>query len=282
MKLLRYGEPGAELPGLLDREGNIRDLSSVVTDISGSTLSQHLLESLRYIDATSLPAIKGDVRLGPCVGGVGKFLCVGLNYSDHAQESGLPVPPEPVIFSKFTSAICGPDDDILIPRNSTKTDWEVELGLVIGKHTVYASEQEAEDSIAGYCLINDLSEREFQLEKSGQWDLGKGCDSFGPIGPWLVTRDEIKDINNLNLWLQVNGQQMQTGNTCLMIFKPVQIVSYISQFLSLQPGDVISTGTPPGVGLGFQPPRYLKPGDTVRLGIDGLGEQLHTCKMAIP
>ncbi|MTI15200.1 fumarylacetoacetate hydrolase family protein [Sansalvadorimonas verongulae] len=280
MKLLRYGEPGQEKPGILDGEGNIRDLSSVVADIDSSILSDTALAKLRDVNINSLPRENGSVRYGPCVANVGKFLCIGLNYKDHAKESGMPIPPEPVLFSKFTSAICGPNDDIKIPRNSKKTDWEVELGLVIGKEAAYVSEQEAEACIAGYCVINDISEREFQLERSGQWDLGKGCDTFGPIGPWLVTKDEVADVHNLGLWLEVNGERVQTGNTSLMIFKPAEIVSFLSHHLSLQPGDIISTGTPPGVGLGFTPPRYLKDGDTMKLGIDGLGEQTQVCTHA--
>lgn len=280
MKFLRYGEPGAERPGLLDEQGQIRDLSDHIGDINGRCLSEQQLSTLRSLDTSQLPIVDFDVRLGACIDDVGKFLCVGLNYTDHARESGMPVPAEPVIFSKFTSAICGPNDDTLIPKNSQKTDWEVELGIVIGTETAYLNEQEAEEAIAGYCVINDLSERAFQLEKSGQWDLGKGCDTFGPIGPWLVTKDEIDNVDNLGLWLEVNGERVQSSNTRLMIFKPSYIVSYLSQYLSLQPGDIISTGTPSGVGLGFNPARYLKAGDQVKLGIDHLGEQFHICRNA--
>ncbi len=273
MKLLRYGPAGQEKPGILDKEGNIRDLSAMVDDIDGASLQEESLQKLRAIDPDTLPLAEGDLRYGPCVAGVGKFLCIGLNYKDHARETGAEIPTEPVVFSKFTSAICGPNDDVIIPRGSEKTDWEVELGIVIGKQTAYADEREAEQSIAGYCVINDVSERGFQLERSGQWDLGKGCDSFGPLGPWLVTKDDIPDVLKLGLWLDVSGVRRQTGNTDQMIFSPAVIVSFLSQYLSLQPGDVISTGTPPGVGLGFNPPIYLKAGDSMSLGIEGLGEQ---------
>ncbi len=277
MKLLRYGEPGQEKPGIMDDQECIRDLSSIISDIDGSVLSASSLNRLRDIDLSRLPLVEKGVRFGPCVGSVGKFLCIGLNYSDHAEESGMPVPLEPVVFSKFTSAICGPNDNVVIPRNSKKTDWEVELGIVIGKDTAYVTEEDAEESIAGYCVINDISEREFQLERSGQWDLGKGCDTFGPTGPWLVTREDVKDVENLELWLEVNGERVQQGHTSRMIFKPAYIVSYLSQFLSLQPGDIISTGTPAGVGLGFNPPRFLKSGDNIKLGIELLGEQHQVC-----
>lgn len=274
MKLLRYGQTGAEKPGLLDADGNIRDLSSHVSDIDGATFMPETLARLKQLDPTSLPLVSGAPRIGPCVSKVGKFICVGLNYADHAAESGMEVPAEPVLFFKATSAICGPDDDILIPRGSLKTDWEVELGVVIGKEARYIDRAQALDHIAGYCVINDLSERAFQMERGGQWVKGKSADTFGPIGPWLVTRDEVADPQNLALWLEVDGHRYQNGNTRTMIFDVPFIVAYISQFMSLQPGDVISTGTPPGVGLGIKPtPIYLKAGQTMRLGIEGLGEQ---------
>jgi len=273
MKLLRYGEPGLETPGLLDVDGNIRSLAGHVTDIDGSVITPKGLESLQSLDWTSLPLVESDVRLGACVSNVGKFLCIGLNFEDHARESDMPVPAEPVVFSKFTTAICGPNDPILKPRGSTKLDWEVELAVVIGSETRYADTEESERAIAGYCVCNDLSEREFQLERSGQWDLGKGCDTFGPLGPHLVTKDEIADVLNLSMWLQVNGHRYQDGSTRTMIFKPAFIVSFLSQYMTLMPGDVVSTGTPPGVGLGQKPPTYLEVGDIVTLGIEGLGEQ---------
>lgn len=273
MKLLRYGPPGQERPGMLDTNGDVRDLSGVVDDIDGSVLSAQKRQQLGAIDPFALPRVEGAVRFGPCVGSVGKFLCIGLNFRDHARETGAAIPTEPVVFSKFVSAICGPNDDVIIPRGSTKTDWEVELGVVIGEHVRYADEAEAAAAVAGYCVINDVSERGFQLERSGQWDLGKGCDTFGPIGPYLVTPDEIGNVLSLAMWLDVNDVRRQTGNTDQMIFSPAAIVSFLSQYMSLQPGDVISTGTPPGVGLGFKPPIYLKAGDTMRLGIQGLGEQ---------
>ena len=270
MKLLRYGAPGRELPGILDNTGNVRSLAKVVDDIDGDTLASGQLNN---VDPDDLPVVSGDIRLGPCVGNVGKFLCIGLNYSDHAAESGMAVPTEPEVFTKAVSAICGPCDEVIQPRNSTKLDWEVELAIVIGKHALYVSPDDAEQHIAGYCVCNDVSERAFQLEKGSQWDKGKGCDTFGPIGPWLVTRDEVKDPGNLDMWLEVNGQRYQNGNSRTMVFKPNFIVSYLSQFMSLQPGDIISTGTPPGVGLGQKPPSYLKPGDVMELGIEGLGSQ---------
>jgi 2-keto-4-pentenoate hydratase/2-oxohepta-3-ene-1,7-dioic acid hydratase in catechol pathway len=276
MKLLRYGPVGQEKPGLLDKEGNIRSLADHISDIDGSTLSDENVATLRQLDTNDLPLVDEDMRLGPCVGDVGKFLCIGLNYSDHAAESGIPVPTEPEVFTKAISAICGPDDDIIQPLNSDKLDWEVELAIVIGKHTSYVSEEEAADHIAGYCVCNDVSERAFQLERGSQWDKGKGCDTFGPIGPWLVTRDEVEDPGNLDMWLEVNGHRYQDGNTRTMIFSPAFIVSYLSQFMSLQPGDVISSGTPPGVGLGQKPPVYLAVGDKIKLGIDGLGKQSQT------
>ena len=276
MKLLRYGERGSEAPGVLDATGNIRDLSGHIDDINGATLRADCLNRLRTLDLSTLPRVEGGVRYGPCVAGIGKFLCVGLNYSDHAEESGFAVPEEPEIFTKATSAVNGPDDDIIKPRYATKLDWEVELGVVIGEDAAYISVEDAPEAIAGYCVINDVSERVFQLERGSQWDKGKGCDTFGPIGPWLVTPDEIADVNNLNLWLEVNGKRYQDGNTRTMIFKPDFLVSYLSQFMSLQPGDVISTGTPPGVGLGQKPPVYLEVNDRISLGIDQLGEQHQT------
>jgi 2-keto-4-pentenoate hydratase/2-oxohepta-3-ene-1,7-dioic acid hydratase in catechol pathway len=273
MKLLRYGPLGQEKPGLMDDEGNIRCLSAVVSDIDGDTLLATNLTKLQALDITTLPIVDGEPRLGACVGKVGKFLCIGLNYADHAAESGMKIPDEPEVFTKATSAISGPNDDIVKPKNSDKLDWEVELAIVIGKHASYVDEKDAEEYIAGYCVCNDVSERTFQLEKGSQWDKGKGCDTFGPIGPWLVTSDEVKDSNNLSMWLEVNGKTFQDGNTKTMVFKPAYIVSYLSQFMSLQPGDVISTGTPPGVGLGQKPPLYLNPGDKISLGIEGLGTQ---------
>jgi len=273
MKLVRFGTAGAERPGLIDAEGRIRDLSGHVADISGATLTPEGLARLAAIDPASLPLVEDGARYGPCVAGVGKFLCIGLNYSDHAAESGMTVPPEPVLFTKATSAIVGPDDNVAIPRGSTKTDWEVELGIVIGTPAKYVSEAEAEAHIAGYCVINDVSEREYQLERHGTWDKGKGCDTFGPIGPWLVTRDEIADPCDLAMWLEVNGHRYQSGSTGTMVYKPAFLVSYLSQFMTLRTGDIISTGTPPGVGMGQKPPVYLKAGDVMALGIEGLGAQ---------
>ena len=274
MKLLRYGDKGQERPALLDNNGQLRDLSAVVADIAGETLSPQSIVRLQDIDPSSLPLVEGSPRIGACVGQVGKFICIGLNYADHAAETGAAIPAEPVVFSKWTSAIVGPNDNVEIPRNSRKTDWEVELGVVIGKGGRYISESDALEHVAGYCVINDVSEREFQLELGGTWDKGKGCDTFGPLGPWLVTRDEIADPHQLDLWLEVDGKRYQNGNTRTMIFQIPKIVSYLSQFMSLQPGDVISTGTPPGVGLGIKPePVYLRAGQTMRLGISGLGEQ---------
>lgn len=273
MKLLRHGAPGAEKPGLLDDEGRIRDLSAVIADIAGEAITPEGLQRLRALDVSTLPLVDGPPRLGPCVGQVGKFVCIGLNYSDHAAETGAQVPAEPVIFNKWTSAICGPDDDVQIPRGSHKTDWEVELGVVIGRGGRYIAEADAMEHVAGYCVINDVSEREFQLEGTGTWDKGKGCDTFGPLGPWLVTADEIPDPHALGLWLEVDGHRYQDGNTRTMVFQVPFLISYLSRFMSLQPGDVISTGTPPGVGLGQKPPVYLRPGQVMRLGIDGLGEQ---------
>jgi 2,4-diketo-3-deoxy-L-fuconate hydrolase len=273
MKLARYGSPGRERPALVAQDGSLRDLSDHVPDITGATISPEGLDRLRKFDAESLPRVTGSPRLGPCIGSSGKFLCIGLNYSDHAAETGAEVPPEPVIFTKAISAIIGPNDDVEIPRGSKKTDWEVELGLVIGKTAKYVSEEEAPAHIAGYCVINDLSEREFQLERHGTWDKGKGCDTFGPVGPWLVTPDEVGDPANLSMWLEVNGYRYQDGSTATMVYKPAFLVSYVSRFMSLQPGDIISTGTPPGVGMGQKPPTYLKEGDVIRLGVEGLGEQ---------
>ncbi|TAL99011.1 MAG: FAA hydrolase family protein [Paraburkholderia sp.] len=274
MKLLRYGPKGQEKPGLLDAQGKIRDLSKVVADIGGDVLTDAGLAKLRALDPASLPVVEGNPRIGPCVANIGKFVCIGLNYADHAAESNLPVPAEPVVFNKWTSAIVGPNDDVEIPRNSKKCDWEVELGVVIGKPAKYIDEANALDYVAGYCVINDVSEREWQIERTGTWDKGKGFDTFGPIGPWLVTRDEVANPQALDLWLEVDGHRYQNGNTKTMVFTVAKLVSYLSQCMSLQPGDVISTGTPPGVGMGVKPnPVFLKPGQTMRLGIQGLGEQ---------
>lgn len=274
MKLLRFGPAGQEKPAMLDANGDIRDLSTIIDDLDGQQLLPENLAKLTDTDPSSLPLVPADTRIGPCVANIGKFVCIGLNYADHAEEANMPIPQEPVVFNKWTSAVCGPNDDIVKPRNSTKLDWEVELGIVIGKPAKSADEADAEEHIAGYCLINDVSERHFQLEISGgQWDKGKGCDTFGPIGPWLVTRDEIEDVHNLGMTLEVNGKRYQDGNTKTMIFKPAFIVSYLSQFMSLQPGDVISTGTPPGVGMGQSPEVFLEVGDEITLSIDGLGAQ---------
>jgi 2-keto-4-pentenoate hydratase/2-oxohepta-3-ene-1,7-dioic acid hydratase in catechol pathway len=273
MKLLRYGMPGQEKPGILDHDGNIRGLSGVVPDIAGETLSPSSLDRLRGIDLATLPRVEAIPRIGACVGQVGTFICIGLNYSDHAAESGMAVPPEPIIFMKATSAICGPDDGIEIPRGAEKTDWEVELGIVIGKEAKYVEEAQALDYVAGYCVVNDVSERSFQIERSGQWTKGKSADTFGPIGPWLVTRDEIPNPQNLSMWLDVDEKRYQSGSTETMVYGVAYVVSYLSQFMSLQPGDVIATGTPPGVGMGLKPPVYLRPGNRVRLGIEGLGTQ---------
>lgn len=272
MKLLRYGVKGQEKPGVLDPQGQIRDLSSVIQDINGQVLTTEL-DKIRNLDLSSLPLVAEGVRLGACVGNIGKFICIGLNYSDHAAETGAEVPVEPVVFNKWTSAVVGPNDNVEIPKNSFKTDWEVELGVVIGKDGRYISKEQAMDYVAGYCVINDVSERTFQLEGTGTWDKGKGCDTFGPTGPWLVTKDEIENPHNLKIWLEVDGHRYQDGNTNTMIFDVPTIVNYLSQFMSLQAGDVISTGTPPGVGLGQKPPVYLKAGQVMRLGIEGLGEQ---------
>lgn len=274
MKLLRYGKPGFEKPGILDNEGNIRDLSSIISDVDGANISDESIQKIKDIELASLPLVNESERIGPCVGKVGKFICIGLNYADHAAEAGMPVPSEPVVFNKWTSAIVGPNDNVEIPKGSTKTDWEVELGVVIGKSGRYISEEDAMNHVAGYCVINDVSEREWQLERGGSWDKGKGFDTFGPIGPWLVTRDEIKDPHNLNLWLEVDGTKYQDGNTNTLIFNIPQIISYLSKCMSLQAGDIISTGTPPGVGMGIKPaPVFLKPGQTMKLGIEGLGVQ---------
>ncbi|ASM74309.1 MULTISPECIES: fumarylacetoacetate hydrolase family protein [Roseobacteraceae] len=273
MKLLRFGANGAEKPGLLHIDGTIRDLSGVVPDLAGAVLHPEGLAKIAATDAGSLPLVDTGARLGPCVAGTGKFICIGLNYADHAAESGLDVPPEPVIFMKATSAICGPNDPIIIPRDSEKTDWEVELAVIIGKPAKYVSEAQAMDHVAGYAVTNDVSERAFQTERAGQWTKGKSCDNFGQIGPWLVTKDEIPDPQNLPMWLTVNGEKMQDGSTRTMVYGVAHVVSYLSQFMTLHAGDVISTGTPPGVGLGMKPPRYLKAGDVVELGIEGLGRQ---------
>jgi 2-keto-4-pentenoate hydratase/2-oxohepta-3-ene-1,7-dioic acid hydratase in catechol pathway len=274
MKLLRYGPKGQEKPGLLDGNGVIRDLSGVIGDVDGSALAASSLDRLRALDTANLPTVQGQPRLGPCVGKVGKLVCIGLNYSDHAAESGMQVPPEPVIFMKATSSICGPNDDVEIPRGSETTDWEVELAFVIGRHAKYVSEAEAMDYVAGYCICNDVSERTNQAKRHGQWTKGKSHDTHGPLGPWLVTKDEIADPHHLRMWLEVDGHRYQDGSTATMVYKVPFLVHYLSQFMSLHPGDVISTGTPPGVGLGIKPnPVYLKAGQTMRLGVEGLGEQ---------
>ena len=284
MKLLRYGLPGQEKPGVLDAQGRVRDLSGHIADVGGTALLPQQLQVLRALNLESLPLVAGtpqrDLRLGACVAGVGKFICIGLNYSDHAAESGMQVPPEPVVFNKWTSAMCGPDDAVEIPRGSLKTDWEVELGVVIGQGGRYISEADALSHVAGYCVINDVSEREYQLERSGTWDKGKGCDTFGPIGPWLVTADEISDPQALGMWLDVDGKRFQNGSTSTMVYGVAHLVSYLSRFMSLQSGDVISTGTPPGVGMGQKPPLYLRAGQTMRLGIEGLGVQTQTTVQA--
>ncbi|QBF34306.1 fumarylacetoacetate hydrolase family protein [Thalassococcus sp. S3] len=274
MKLLRYGEPGAEKPGMLDDGGVLRDLSGVVPDIADDVLSDAGLDKLRGLDPTSLPEVDGAPRLGPCVGNIGKFMCIGLNYSDHAAETGAAIPDHPILFMKANSAISGPDDTVMMPRGSAHTDWEVELGVVIGTAAKYVSEADALNHVAGYCVINDVSERNFQNNLTGQWTKGKSCDTFGPTGPWLVTRDEVSDPHDLAMHLDVNGQRMQTGNTATMIFSVAQIIAHLSQLFTLHPGDVISTGTPPGVGMGIKPdPVYLKPGDVMELGIARLGQQ---------
>ncbi len=277
MKLMRVGPLGQEKPAILDKDGKVRDLSGHVADIGGAAISPEGLAKIAAIDTASLPEIAVD-RIGACVAGTGKFICIGLNYSDHAAETGATVPPEPVIFMKATSAICGPNDDVLIPRGSEKTDWEVELGVVIGKTAKYVSEADAMDYVAGYCVSHDVSERAFQTERAGQWTKGKSCDTFGPIGPWLVTKDEIANPHDLKMWLSVNGKMMQDGSSKTMVYGVAHVVSYLSQFMSLHPGDIISTGTPPGVGLGMKPPQFLKAGDVVELGIEGLGTQKQTFK----
>jgi 2-keto-4-pentenoate hydratase/2-oxohepta-3-ene-1,7-dioic acid hydratase in catechol pathway len=276
MKLMRVGAPGAEKPAILAADGTIRDLSAHVADIGGAAIGPEGLAKIAAIDTASLPVVSADTRIGACVAGTGKFICIGLNYSDHAAETGATVPPEPIIFMKATSAIVGPNDNVLIPRGSEKTDWEVELAVIIGKTAKYVSEDDALDYVAGYAVSDDVSERAFQTERSGQWTKGKSCDTFGPIGPWLVTKDEIADPQNLGMWLTVNGQKFQDGSTKTMVYGVQYLVSYLSQFMSLHPGDVISTGTPPGVGMGQKPPRYLKHGDIVELGIEGLGTQKQT------
>lgn len=273
MKLVRYGNPGREKPGLVDADGKLRDLSAVVPDIGPAQLGEATLSKLRKLNPARLPLVRGKPRMGCPVNGVGKFIAIGLNYADHAAESGAPIPKEPVVFMKATTCIQGPNDPVMLPKNSVKTDWEVELGVVIGTRARYVGKREALEYVAGYAVVNDVSEREFQLERGPQWDKGKGCDTFGPIGPWLVTRDEIENVQKLDLWLDVNGRRMQTGSTKTMIFKVAELVSYVSQFMTLMPGDVITTGTPPGVGLGMKPPTYLKKGDVMTLGIQGLGEQ---------
>ncbi|MCA0858770.1 fumarylacetoacetate hydrolase family protein [Phaeobacter italicus] len=284
MKLLRFGAPGTEKPGVLDAEGRVRDLSAHVTDIAGDTLLPERMAELRALDISTLPVVAGtpqkDLRLGPCVGRTGKFICIGLNYADHAEEAGMDIPPEPVIFGKWTSAICGPDDAVEIPRGSEKTDWEVELGIVIGRGGKYIDEADALSHVAGFCVVNDISERDYQLNRAGTWDKGKGNDTFGPIGPWLVTPDEVEDYNGLHMWLDVDGKRYQDGSTATMVYKVPHLISYCSQFMSLQPGDIISTGTPPGVGMGQTPPVYLKGGETMRLGIEGLGSQTQAVRRA--
>jgi 2-keto-4-pentenoate hydratase/2-oxohepta-3-ene-1,7-dioic acid hydratase in catechol pathway len=273
VKLVRHGVPGREQPGILDPAGRIRSLAGIVDDLRGESLAPASLEILKKLDPMRLPLVEGPVRLGPCVAGTGKFICIGLNYADHAKETGAEVPSEPVIFMKATSAIQGADDDVWIPRGSVKTDWEVELGVVIGSRAKRVTKESALDYVAGYCVVHDLSEREYQLEHKGQWSKGKGCDTFGPIGPWLVTKDEVPDPQKLHLWLDVDGKRMQEGNTSTMVYGVAHLVAYISKFMSLLPGDVISTGTPPGVGMARKPPVFLRAGQTVRLGIDGLGVQ---------
>jgi len=276
MKLIRYGDAGHERPGLIDATGAVRDLSPAVGDIDGRALSRAGLAKLRGLDVERLPRVEATGRFGPCVARPGKFLCIGLNYRDHAAETGAAIPTEPVLFMKATSAVSGPNDPLILPRNSRKMDWEVELAFVVGEECRYVDEAQATESIAGYCVCNDVSEREFQLERGGQWDKGKGCDSFGPIGPWLVTADEVPDPCNLRMWLDVNGRRFQDSSSNQMIFRPAYLLSYLSQFMSLQPGDIVTTGTPPGVGLGLKPPVYLKAGDVVELGIEGLGTQRQT------
>ena len=273
MKLVRYGQPGQEKPGLVDFSGQIRDLSGVIPDINGAAFAAGALQKLKGMDPSSLPAAPAGARLGACVGNVRNFIAIGLNYADHAAETGAPIPAEPIVFNKAPSCIVGPNDDVVLPRGSLKTDWEVELAIVIGERASYVGANEALNYVAGFCVCNDVSEREYQLERGGTWTKGKGCPTFGPLGPWLVTTDEVKDVQNLSMWLDVNGERMQRGSTSTMIFNVAKIVSYVSHFMILEPGDVITTGTPPGVGMGMKPPRYLKAGDVVTLGIESLGEQ---------
>ena len=280
MKLIRVGEKGREKPGIVDKNGDIRDLSDLVDDWDNYSINDEVFDQLRKVDLSTLPRLDPKSRIGPCVAGVGKFVCIGLNYADHAAETGADIPEEPILFFKATSAICGPDDNLEIPRRSEKTDWEVELGVVIGREAKYVSEEDAMDHVAGYCVVHDVSERAFQLEGTGQWVKGKSADTFGPIGPWLVTRDEVEDPQNLPMWLDVDGEAMQRGSTSTMIFGVAHLVSYVSQFMSLQPGDILSTGTPPGVGLSKTPPRFLKAGNVVTLGIEGLGSQRQVCVTA--
>ena len=273
MKLLRYRDRNTVKPGIIDKAGNIRDISSLVNDWTGTTINDETINKVKINNFNNLPLVDKNVSLAPCVGNVGKLVCIGINYSDHAAETGMEVPKEPIIFMKATSSISGPNDDIIIPKNSKKSDWEVELGVIIGKETKYISEKDSQEHIAGYCVVNDISERDFQFEHIGQWTKGKSCDTFGPIGPYLVTRDEVTDPQNLKLWLKVNDKNMQDGSTSTMVYGVNFLISYLSQFMSLQSGDIISTGTPPGVGMGMKPPMYLKPGDRLKLGIEGLGEQ---------
>ncbi len=276
MKLVRYGNPGKEKPGLIDADGKLRDLSGVVPDIGPDQLGDAALKKIAKIKTDKLPLVRGKPRMGCPITGVGKFIAIGLNFADHAAESGVPVPKEPVVFMKATTCLQGPDDDVMLPKNSVKTDWEVELGVVIGTKARYVSQKAALDFVAGYCVVNDVSEREFQLERGPQWDKGKGCDTFGPVGPWLVTRDEVPNPQKLGMWLDLNGKRMQGGSTKTMVFGVAKLVSYLSQFMTLMPGDIITTGTPPGVGLGQKPPFYLKKGDVMELGIEGLGQQKQT------
>jgi 2-keto-4-pentenoate hydratase/2-oxohepta-3-ene-1,7-dioic acid hydratase (catechol pathway) len=273
MKLVRYGNPGAEKPGIVDAEGTVRDISGIVPDLAGKALTKASLARIAAVDPKTLPAVPAGTRLGPCVGNVRNFIAVGLNYADHAAETNSPIPKEPILFNKAPSCIVGPNDDVIVPRGSQKTDWEVELAIVIGEEASYVEEKDALNYVAGYCVCNDVSEREYQIERGGQWAKGKGCPTFGPLGPWLVTTDEIKDVQNLSMWLEVNGERVQDGSTKTMIFAVPFLVSYISQFMKLEPGDVITTGTPPGVGMGMKPPRFLRGGEVVELGIEGLGTQ---------
>ena len=276
MKLVRYGAKGKEKPGLIDKEGKLRDLSGVINDITPEQLAPAALARLAKLDTAKLPLVKGKKRFGVPLNGVRKFLAIGLNYSDHAAEAGMPIPKEPILFFKADTSLSGPNDDVMLPQGSKKSDWEVELGVVIGKKARYVSKKDALKHVAGYCVVNDVSEREYQIERGGTWDKGKGCDTFGPVGPWLVTTDEIKDPQNLDMWLDVNGKRFQTGNTKTMVFDVATIISYVSEFMTLMPGDVITTGTPPGVGMGRKPQQYLKAGDTIAMGVEGLGEQRQT------